>query len=208
MFEFTHSSCVVVGTFNIYIIQPQWLVEVGIIPEGESVKMQADFRNPGFRFRELNSPLEWSVRPDRIQIQSRESGSDCGEPLSKVLSHLHWTPIIAVGSNLTFKAPVDDLDRLLYLFGTGPDPTLDDYSITQKTWHRALKREAAVFNLQLSAQEEYIELNLNAHTEVKNERSIRSSNELARETCESFFEQRMESVSLANSWIDDLEISL
>ena len=48
-FKFQEASCVVVGTFNIYIIRPDWLGKLGLIPEGAIGKIERPLDQPGMR---------------------------------------------------------------------------------------------------------------------------------------------------------------
>lgn len=63
-FTFKHSSCVAVGTFNIYIVQPKLLAEMGVFETEQPVLVSGDLTRPGIRF-EVNNAL-WTVRPDRL----------------------------------------------------------------------------------------------------------------------------------------------
>ena len=59
-FRFTSASCVAVGTFNIYIIQPQWLAQMGVWLKGEKFNLQTDLSRPGFKFhRSENDPFDY-----------------------------------------------------------------------------------------------------------------------------------------------------
>ena len=150
-FHFTSASCVAVGTFNIYIIQPQWLAEMGVWPEGAKCSIQTDLSRPGFKFHRIeNDPLRWRVRPESLVVETDESGADCGKPIADVLRHLEWTRIEAVGSNESYSCPIanasDLIDRVLPL-GEGPP---EGYADSQRSWHRAFMRNGALTNVQLS----------------------------------------------------------
>ena len=201
MFKFANSNCVVIGTFNIYIIQPHWLSEVEIIPTGTNVAIQADMRSPGFKFKASgDDDLLWSVRPDRLTVQSKQFDIDCGKPIAEVLKHLPWTPVVAVGCNVAFRAPLDLFDKVSHLFSS--HSVADDYKLAQKTWHRGIKRDHLVFNIQLAVRDDSIDLSLNTHTEAKKDLTIRESNQIARESCNSFIEQRDEAIKLAQSLLN------
>jgi hypothetical protein len=66
-FRFSNSTAVAAGTFNIYVIQPQWLSEVKIFREGMKLQMASDFRRPGFRY----SAEELSVVLLLLELESR-----------------------------------------------------------------------------------------------------------------------------------------
>lgn len=198
MFEYKNSSCVVVGTFNIYIIQPQWLSEVEILKPDSKVKMQTDIRSPGFRF-ELGDDdnLQWNVRPDRMSIESENLIADCGRPISQVLEKLPWTPIIGVGCNVNYTLSLDQRDKISHLFVNGAIP--NSYETQQKTWHRGVQRKDIVFNIQLAETDKQIELLLNVHIDTKKDGKIKDANQIAQRACTKFKEYTEESVRLAQS---------
>ena len=87
-FRFKKSSCVAVGTFNIYIIQPPWLRKVAILPaELAGVTMEAKLDEPGFRFTPAKLPIQWIVKPDRIEVLTTYPKYDCGSPVAEVLGN-------------------------------------------------------------------------------------------------------------------------
>ena len=201
MFEFTQSNCVVAGTFNIYIIQPHWLSEIGVVPAGAKISLQADMRSPGFKFKlPDDNDLLWSIRPDRLSVQSDRFAVDCGKPISKVLEQLPWTPVLAVGCNATFTASLDQFDKISRFFPS--ELIADDYSFAQKTYHRGIQRDGLVFNIQLSVTHDSIDLSLNTHTDAKKDRVIRDANQIAQESCKSFGAQRDEAIQLAKSLLN------
>jgi hypothetical protein len=201
VFEFSNTSCVVVGTFNIYIVQPHWLSEVEIIPSKTKVAIQADMRSPGFKFKlPDNVDLSWNIRPDRLSTQSERLDVDCGKPIAQVLKKLPWTPVTAVGCNAAFIASLDHYDKISHLFSS--DSLADEYKLAQKTWHRGIRRNHLTLNIQLSVTDDSIELSLNAHTEAKKGCTIRTANEVAQGACTSFIAQRDEAIQLARSLLN------
>jgi hypothetical protein len=66
-FGFKRANCVVVGTFNIYIVQPAWLEETGIIPKGSVVSIDSKIDASGFRF---SSPTRAKQRRRSIRGES------------------------------------------------------------------------------------------------------------------------------------------
>ena len=127
------TNCVAVGTFNIYIIQPVYLAQMGILKKGVEVRFDADMRQPGFRFAVKNSGLKWEVRPDRLTIESRSLSEDCGAALSQVIDNLQWTPMQAVGVNAVFTGDIETVgDSLDVVFQDSILPA--DYTISQRTW--------------------------------------------------------------------------
>lgn len=159
-FRFKKSSCVVVGSFNVYIIQPKWLSDRGLIGKGET-KLQSDMRQPGFRFQRSGESFQWVVRPDRIAIESDAPDADCGDRVARLLEILPWTPVFGVGNNIEFVGKREDLEAL----GLGrlpPRAGLDN--VTQRSWHVAVARQPSTVNLQISELSEGSELSANWHT--------------------------------------------
>lgn len=202
MFEFKGSSCVVVGTFNITIIQPKWLVESEIIESDSNFHLQFDMQSPGIRFKLPDKDgQDWNVRPDRLSVSSNVLGVDCGKPISEVLSRLPWTPIMAVGCNVNFGCPVKDFSSLDHLrdcsniFNTSNISS--DYKFKQRTWHFSVEREDTVFNVQIAETEDEIELLLNVHADTKEAKGIKKGNEIARNACANFVNYTNEATTLA-----------
>jgi len=196
VFRFLESNCVAVGTFNIYIIQPAWLREVSLFPDTPKVRVQSDMRQPGFRYQNLDDDLLWNVRPDRFMVESKAWDADCGTPISKVLENLPWTPVRAVGSNVTFRCDpeqANDLTEKMFQPVTIPDA----YSQAQRTWHAGLKREDTLTNLQLCATPEHIDLSINVHTEIAQSQSQKKATELAIAACVAYRTHLADATNLA-----------
>lgn len=184
VFRFKRANCVAVGTFNIYIIQPAWLSEVGIIPKGSPVEVYSKLDEPGFRFTSPKLAARWVITPNRIQVETDTPGEDCGEAMAKVLSQLPWTPLVALGNNTIYQTPLEALPRIPVL--TALDPKAPEgFELAQKTVHVGMKRGDTLYNLQLSATEDEIELSSNAHTELRERKS-----EFAQMSARRFFEDR------------------
>ena len=183
-FRFERANCVAVGTFNIYIVQPAWLAARGIIPQNIQVAIGSNLDEPCFRFHSPKLRSQWVVTPGRIEVQTRTANEDCGALVSKVLEKLPWTPLKAVGINATYRAPLEDLESLAALTGFQPAAP-DGYSVEQKALHLVLKQGEHLFSLQLSALKEYIELDVNVHTEITEHGS-----DLGSRSAGKFFEHR------------------
>ena len=201
-FRFLSASCVAVGTFNIYIIQPQWLAQMDVWPKGAKCLIQTDLIRPGFQFHRIeNDPLRWRVRPESLVVETSEFGADCGKPIADVLQHLHWTRIEAVGSNESYSCPVADasdlIDRMLSLGGGPPE----GYADSQRSWHRAFKRSDTVTNVQLSVNpaDDKATVALNVHTDVTHQGSQAEVTQMAQDTCRLFREQLAEARELASN---------
>lgn len=201
-FRFKNSSCVVIGTFNIYIIQPKLLFEMGLIEKDCKVKLQSDFSQPGIRFE--TNHLTWHVRPERVSVETTDPKIDCGQPLVKLLDNLLWTPTMAVGVNTVFYG---DSETEKFLPSNFRLPTVSGFEPAQRTCHVSTHRDGRTLNLQLAHNQETegpagIELNLNVHTaltikgQTKTQREV---NELAQSACQSFLQQRENVVVFAST---------
>lgn len=198
-FRFKSAAAVAVGTFNIYIIQPNWLSQVGLIGEGAQIEMEADFSRPGFRFKPTGASIRWSIHPDRIILDTEQADADCGAPLAVVLEHLRWTPLFGIGTNLVFEAPLSDIDRVRSLF-IEPSPR-EGFAVGQRTAHIALVKDQQRFNLQIATpqkpENEVLTLSINVHTAIEQSLLPLQANALAIESCRHFIPHRDEAVSLA-----------
>jgi len=183
-FRFKKANTVVIGTFNIYIIQPAWLAEVGIIPRDIPVEIFSKLDEPGFRFSSPKLSTRWIVTPSFVQVESEKVDEDCGGAMARVLNRLPWTPLVALGNNTVFHSSLDDLENIASLEVLERVPP-SGFGFAQKSIHYGLKREQTIFNLQLSITEDQVELTVNAHTELRGRKS-----DDAQRAAERFFEDR------------------
>lgn len=190
-FKFKHASCVVVGTFNIYVVQPKLLAEIGVFPTEQPVFVSGDLTQPGIRF-DVNA-AKWVVRPDRLSVESERADVDCGELVKKTLTALCWTPIMAVGVNLAFTSSGDsetELPANLRL-PNHPDATV-------RTVHVCIPHGGSKINFVLTREADELLLSMNAHTDFSGRKvSQKHLNESVLAVCESFLEQRRVSVEMA-----------
>jgi hypothetical protein len=202
-FVFTKSAAVAVGTFNIYIVQPRWLAQIGLIEKEFRIKIESDFTRPGFRFFIPDTPIVWNVRPDRLVLEGKSFDADCGTPLAKVLRTLRWTPLTGVGTNLEFEADWSVLENIKCKMPDCPAPP--GYESGQRTWHSAFHRGEQVFNLQVSAQpksalhggKQIVGLSINVHTEISREIDQTKASEMGQLASRQFSEHCREAVKLA-----------
>jgi hypothetical protein len=183
-FQFKRANCVAVGTFNMYIIQPAWLAKVGILPKDVQVAIQSRLDEPGFRFSSLKLHWRWVVTPNLIQIETDRPEVDCGEVLARVFDKLPWTPLIALGNNAVYQAPLRDIESIPLALSLRRE-TPEGFPCVQRTLHYGLKHEDTLFNVQLAATEDELELVVNAHTELLGHES-----EDAQKAARRFFEDR------------------
>jgi hypothetical protein len=169
-FQFKKATCVVAGTFNMYIVQPQWLTKIGVFETGTKVGIWTKFDEPGFRFQPQDLPNRWYVTPNRIEIETDSPAENCGQKMATVLASLPWTPLLAIGNNTVYEAPVSELDELSDLKQFSPAPPAE-FRIAQRSLVLALMHGEQLYNLQLSLTDEVIELSVNVHTELGNKES-------------------------------------
>ncbi len=191
-FRFKKASCVVAGTFNMYIVQPPWLAKVNIIPQGVEVAISSKLDEPGFRFFAPKLPLRWFVTPSRIEVETESPQENCGDKVAAVLSNLPWTPLVALGNNAVYTAPLSAIDTLSEEMRRAPGVP-EGYALAQRSFHFALSREKRVTHLQLSVTPEEIELSVNVHTELRDRDS-----EAAQKAARRFLEDRREAEVLAH----------
>ncbi len=196
-FRFEKASCVVVGTFNMYILHPQWLVRNKIVGDPIEVGFETNLARPGFRFLFEKDKAIWNVAPDRLTIETRDPQFDCGQTISDILGKLPHTPLFALGNNTHYQAdlsefatlsqPIRDLPRI-----ESPTP---DNKVVQRTFHVGIKRsEQEAVNLQIAFKENSIELMCNVHVDLGGRQP---SSDSAIAAAQRFFDDREESKQLA-----------
>lgn len=169
-FKFKKASCVVVGSFNIYIIHPKWLVKHKIIENEVEVAIQFNLEQAGFSYHIPKHKVTWNVAPDKIVVESEDPDVDCGDFLSKVLDKLPETPLFAIGNNVIYEAEKDELSLLAqpirdFINTVSP---IGSETLVQQSFHVALEREKyKITNIQLSIKNDRFVLMCNVHTELR-----------------------------------------
>jgi hypothetical protein len=128
------------------------------VPEGTPINIETDFSRPGFLFSMESTDAKWTVRPDRIKIESGSQNEDCGLILAKILDWLPVTPVEAVGHNFQFIGNPDDLPDFHRMAELVPRSEVPGFTIKQRTWHAGLENEGVTFNVQAAAREAEVEL--------------------------------------------------
>ena len=196
-FRFQKASCVVVGTFNMYILHPEWLARHNIIERGMEVGIETNLAQPGFRFQFPKFKAVWSVAPNRVVIETRDAQMDCGTVVGKVLDALPHTPLFGLGNNAVYEADLSEVDALAPAICDFPRPKSpnEGETVAQNTFHVAVKRaEHEVTNLQIALTENTIELSCNVHTKLENPAEASA---VAIAAAKRFFEDRTYSKTLA-----------
>ena len=149
VFQFKSASCVAVGAFNIYIIQPNWLAAKGILPHDLELFIETKMDEPGFRFFSNSLPVRWLVTPTRIVIETEDANENCGEIMAQLLGFLPETPIVAVGINTSYSAsgePSGIPDIPNYPIGE----VLPDFQIKQRAFQAGVQHQDCLYNVQLT----------------------------------------------------------
>jgi hypothetical protein len=187
-FRFKQASCVVVGTFNTYIIQPAWLAEVNILPKDAEVSISTRIDEPGLMFASPGSRSKWTVTPNRIMVETENPSEDCGDVVARVLAELQWTPLVALGNNVRYEAGLDELETLPG-FDQYPSTTLPDgYELKERGLYTAVVGADRQFTLQLGKTAEQLVLLANAHSDLRGKPST-----FAQASARRFFEDRARS---------------
>lgn len=167
-FKFENAACVAVGTFNMYVIQPQWLTDTAkVFDEGQEFLVEANFSEPGFRFTAPSGKTKWTVNPTRIAIETTDPAEDCGATLAKILQFLPHTPIKAIGNNCAYVAPAESAIEVENIVPEcRPVKIPDGFSLAQRSFHVGLRKDAARYNIQVSVTEEAVRISTNVHYPV------------------------------------------
>lgn len=188
---FHESSLVIVGTFNIYIIRPDWLGKVGLLPEGSEVKFESQLNQPGFRLLSPALRSKWVVAPTRIALNTDDPNEDCGRTADRILEALPWTPLMAMGFNFVYRGAPDDINGWEAKTAFPSQTPPQGFTFNQRSWHVGLKQGDQLFNLQLAHVPEGIEIRVNVHTDLQEREIV-----FARTTASKFIEFRRTSVSV------------
>jgi len=196
-FRFEKSSCIVVGTFNMYILHPQWLAKHQIIERGIEVGVETNFSQPGFRFVFPRLDILWLIAPNRVVVESTNPTVDCGAFIAKMLKALPETPLQGLGNNVNYQTELNEIEKLSTAIREFPQvatPSAED-SIAQRTFHVGVKRgDKELTNLQLSFTEKNIELVCNVHVPLENRGD---ANDVAIAAASRFLDDRARAKSLA-----------
>lgn len=191
-FEFHEASCVIVGTFNIYIIRPDWLARIGLLPDASAVQYETQLTQPGFRLSSDQLGSRWTVLPNRLVLDTKNPTEDCGATADLILDRLPETPLTAIGFNVVLRGDPASIggwdDKTTFPSSVVPS---EGYECKQRSWHLGVGEGDHTINLQLSELQDYVELRANIHFDLKDRRS-----EFARQTARDFFAHRQKCISL------------
>lgn len=166
-FQFKKASCVAIGTFNIYIIQPGWLIQVGILPGVTEIAIAANLTRPGFRLSSPQMQTTWFVSPGKLAIEALSEHQPCGAQMAAVLNKLLYTPVSALGNNVFYQAPRDTFETFP-AFEACADLAVvpEGYKKTKHVFTASVERDGRTFNLQVTVGPETVDLTGNAHIQL------------------------------------------
>ncbi|QDS91891.1 hypothetical protein FF011L_06270 [Roseimaritima multifibrata] len=102
-FVFDSANAVAIGTFNIHIFTPPWIVRCGVAKK-EPGNIEFALARPGFR---VNLGGAWlTLEPHRIEVSTHDSDFNCGNVLAKILRTLPETPVFAMGANVGYQSTI------------------------------------------------------------------------------------------------------
>lgn len=178
--RFKSSQCVVVGTFNMYIIQPRWLMDRKIIPKSTQFHVEANLDEPGIKFTPPGDRRTWLVTPTKLTVLTSDPKSDCGPPVAKVLQKLPWTPLAAIGNNVEFVGGRSAASRRLRSIAKAILPSVPrDLGETEGTSYAlSICHGDQSYRLNFAFGADDIRLFVNVHTNLK-EKSGKFAGEVA-----------------------------
>lgn len=192
------TSCIAIGTFNIYIVQPRWLMDEGILAKGEPpVSLETDLDRPGFRFYREGYPFVWMVRPDRIEVESKVRDADCGGELASVLERLRYTPLAGIGCNVELEA-LDEAGSSVYEYCKRSSATvLGRFQPTKRTVRLSFDGDGRIFNVHFGDDGTELSVAVNIHTELSGSSPI----DAAISTCKTFRSLVSEGIELVSALV-------
>jgi hypothetical protein len=160
-FVLTKSSSVAAGTFNIYVFQPKSVGKILDLPDATQFEIEGDFAKPGLLLS--IGVNRWTIRPDRLMIESDSPNENCGLYMSRVLEWLPVTPIEALGHNFRFVGELGDFPSAEQMSNLLPLSHVDEFETKNRVWHVGLERESVTFNLQIGIKGPEVQLAANVH---------------------------------------------
>lgn len=189
-FRLKKSNCIAVGSFNIYIF-PEWVRRMAPFPDGVEMHVHNDLSRAGLRLFSPNLTLSWTIRPDKIILESDSPNDNCGEIMERMFETLPWTPLLALGNNFYFEAPPEEIENIRRPLDFPAAASLDDYQFSYRGWYLGLEKDGTKCGMQLTVKPDSLLLAANFHRELEDQ-----PNERAREAARSFENDRRESIRL------------
>jgi len=146
-FHLTSATAYAQGSWNIYILQPEWLCEKGVLVTKRPVKVETLRGGPGVRLTTTGkgSP-RWVATPFsvRVEYDNPATAGDVGEPLRNLIRVLPETPMSLVGFELIYRgsAPEDA--------GAVPPPAAATEPLAEYGASISVEKEGVLYYLHLS----------------------------------------------------------
>lgn len=143
-------SCVVAGFLNPAIINPKWMVEQKLLPDGD-VEIQMDVMGGGSAF--LFAGATWRCSLTRLEVSSEDPAIDVGGYVAPVFELLTHTPVKAIGNNFEFEVPAESRDGLYRMLESPLEAKMNagPNKVTGKRPQFTLAHGDAAINVQLDA---------------------------------------------------------
>jgi hypothetical protein len=174
-----NENAVVVGRFNPFIINPEWLVRQKICAAGE-VRLQLDLKPAEQQgtVKFIIDGFEWDVTPTRLRIESGRTGRNPSELAVKVLVELRHTPLTGIGHNFVFlgkqsawrvgRPKLGDLDwSALQSIGKP----------TQVACNATITCDGFTLTARMEDQGDEIQIHLNIHREIRSVEELQAAAE-------------------------------
>lgn len=105
MLNLKSQNIVVLGSLNPAILQPNWLVRCGLIPEKKDVQYKFPIGAVIAPIQFKYDDFEWYVDYNKLQINfgDKDKVIDLGAIIANVFEDLQHTPVKAMGHNFVFE---------------------------------------------------------------------------------------------------------
>lgn len=96
------------GSWNIYILQPEWLHRKGLLPDGHAVQVFTLTNGPGFRYSPHGRPVLWTMTPFEVTVETPAGAEPVWAALAQLIRALPETPLGGVGVRSVYRRLLAD----------------------------------------------------------------------------------------------------
>jgi hypothetical protein len=146
-FRLTAATAVAHGSWNIYILQPEWLRDRGVLVTDRPVRVETMRNGPGMRLTTPGKrPRRWVATPFevRVEFDRPATDEDVGQPLTDLIKALPETPLRVGGYELTYRGTAQEDMTVVPHAPAGVEPP-DEYGASLE-----VTRGEVVYHLFLS----------------------------------------------------------